>query len=103
MFSKLDANQGYWQIPLDDESAKLTTFNTPFGRYQFIRLPYGIHSAQEVFHKRISQYFDGLSKVETDIDDMLIWGEETDDHDRNLIRCLDKAEKVGMTIMNIEY
>jgi hypothetical protein len=30
--STLDANQGYWQIPLDDESSRLTTFNTPSGR-----------------------------------------------------------------------
>ena len=44
-FSKLDANQGYWQIPLDEESQQLTTFNTPFGRY------FGITSAQEVFQK----------------------------------------------------
>ena len=32
-FTKLHANRGYWQIPLDDESQLLTTFNTPFGRY----------------------------------------------------------------------
>ena len=32
-FTKLDANKGYWQIPLDEESQLLTSFNTPFGRY----------------------------------------------------------------------
>lgn len=31
IFSKLDASSGYWQIPLDPTSLKLTTFNTPFG------------------------------------------------------------------------
>ena len=30
LFSKLDANHGYWQIPLDEESSLLTTMNTPF-------------------------------------------------------------------------
>ena len=39
---KLDANLGFWQIPLAPESAKLTTFITPFGRYQFHRLPFEI-------------------------------------------------------------
>ena len=73
-FSKLDANQGYWQITLDEESSRLTTFNTPFGRYRFLRMPFGIHSAQEVFHKRISQHFEDLEGVETDIDDILVWG-----------------------------
>ena len=74
----------------------MTTFNTPFGRYQFTRLPYGVNSAQEVFHKRINQSFDGISQVKTDIDDMLIWGHSDDDHNRCLISCLEKAQKIGM-------
>jgi hypothetical protein len=41
-FSTLDARSGCWQIPLDKESSKLTTFNTPFGRFRFIRMPFGI-------------------------------------------------------------
>ena len=91
LFMKLDANKGYWQIPLDEERIRLTTFNTPFGRYQFTSLPYGVHSAQEVSHKRINQSFDGISQLETDIDDMLIWGHSNEDHNRCLIRCLEKA------------
>ena len=61
-------------------------------------MPYGIHSAQEVFHKRVSQNFDGISQVETDIDDILVWGKEDVDHDHYLIKCLEKAKKIGMTI-----
>ena len=40
VFSKLDANMGFWQVPLTKESAKYTTFITPFGRYYFNRLPF---------------------------------------------------------------
>ena len=42
VFSKLDAKNGYWSIRLDEASLKLTTFNTPFGRYRFLRLPFGL-------------------------------------------------------------
>ena len=49
IFSKLDANSGFWQIPLDEESRLLTTFVTPFGRYCFNRLPFGISSTPEIF------------------------------------------------------
>ncbi|KAK3754747.1 hypothetical protein QZH41_000060 [Actinostola sp. cb2023] len=73
-FSTLDARSGFWQIPLDDESSTLTTFATPYGRYRFTRMPFGIHSAQEVFHKRLHELFQDLSGVETDIDDILVWG-----------------------------
>ena len=48
-FSKLDANYGYWQIPLDEDSQLLKTFNSPFDRYCFQRMPFGIKSAQEMF------------------------------------------------------
>lgn len=44
VFSVLDATSDYWQIQLDDKSAKLFTFNTPFGRTMFKRLPFGISS-----------------------------------------------------------
>lgn len=100
VFTKINANKGYWQIPLDESRTKLTTFNTPFGPYQFTRLPYGVYSTPEVFHKRISQYFNGMSEIETDIDDILIWRQKDEDHDYHLIRCLEKARKIGMT-MNI--
>jgi hypothetical protein len=49
VFSVLDATSGYWQMKLNEESSKLCTFNTPFGRYRFTRLPFGIKSAPEVF------------------------------------------------------
>ena len=47
-FNKLDAS-GYWQIKVDEESSGLLTFGTMFGRYKFKRMPYGIHSASEIF------------------------------------------------------
>ena len=47
VFSVLDAKNGFWQVQLDKESSFLTTFNTPFGRYRWLRLPFGIKRAPE--------------------------------------------------------
>ena len=47
IFSKLDANSRFWQIKLDDESQKLTTFLSPLGRCCFNRLPFDTASAPE--------------------------------------------------------
>ena len=55
--TKLDPSCGYWQIPVDAGSSKLLTFNTPFGRHRFKRMPYGFHSASEVFKGQFRTLF----------------------------------------------
>ena len=97
-FTKLDANRGYWQIPLDEESQLLTTFNTPFGRFCYQVTPFGIKSAQEVFQKRMSQNFGDLEGVETDIDDIIIHAETEIKHDHRLHAVLDRCEKINLTL-----
>ena len=95
-FSVLDATSGYWQIKLDDESSMLTTFNTLVGRYRFTHMPFGIHSAQEVFPKTMDMAFKGIEGCKSIIDDMLIWGTSKQDHDRNLKRVLDRSTGIGI-------
>ena len=58
-FTKLDASSGYCQIKVDEESSKLLTFPTPFGRLRFKRLPFGIHSASEVFQQDMEEIIEG--------------------------------------------
>ena len=71
VFSRLDANAGFWQIPLAEKSRLLTTFITPFGRFCFNKLPFGITSAPDFFQKQMSRTLDGLEGVLCLIDD--IW------------------------------
>lgn len=54
-FSKLDANSGFRQIKLAEDSSGLTTFITPWRRYYFNVLPYGISLGWEKFQKSLSQ------------------------------------------------
>jgi hypothetical protein len=75
---------GFWQMPLDEESSYITTFNTPFGRYRFTVVPFGMVIAQEVFHKTVHDKFNDIPGCETDIDDILIWGRTIDEHDLRL-------------------
>lgn len=91
-FSVLDANQGFWQINLDDESLKLCTFNTPIGRYTFLRLPFGISSAPEVFQRAIVQMTEGLDGVVNIIDELLVWGDSVAEHDHRLKLLLESAK-----------
>lgn len=91
-FSKLDASQAFYQIPLDDASSRLCTVGTPFGRYRFLRLPYGVKCAPEVFNERFRQIFD-LQNVAVYIDDIILWGKTKDEHDIILKKVLDIARQ----------
>ena len=74
VFTKLDANSGFWQIPLARKLCLLTTFITPFRRYFFNVLPFGSTSAPELFQCRMSVMLQGLQGVVCMMDDVLIFG-----------------------------
>lgn len=92
-FSKLDITHAYWSIQLDEESSYLTTFSTPFGRYRYLRLPYGISSSSDIFQQKMDEIFEGLPGVTTIVDDILIYGRSLEEHDRNLRNVLEHARE----------
>ena len=99
IFSKLDASSGYWQIRVDDESADLLTFNTPFGRYRFNRLPFGVWSANEIFGKSIFEnIIQGLEGVANAQDDIIVWGSTPAEHDERLQHVLEKCREANLKL-----
>ena len=74
VFSVLDPNHGFWQVKLAKDSSKLATFNTPFGRYSYTRLPFGIASAPEVFQNVMVHLFQDIEGVEVIVDDLVCVG-----------------------------
>ena len=80
-FSKLDAASGYWQIRVDEESSNLLAFGIPFGRYRFKRLPFGIHSASEVFQAEIASIIADLPGCAHSQDDIIVWGTSKEEHE----------------------
>ena len=97
VFSVLDARSSFWQIPLDHESSLLTTFGTPYGRYRFLRMPYGICSASDVYQKAMEHLFADLP-CSIIVDDIIIGGRDKDEHDRNLRKVLDRAREVNLKL-----
>ena len=97
-FKKLDANSGFWQIPLDKESQLLTTFITPFGRFAFNRLPFGITSAPEIFQRTMSKILIDTEGVVCHMDDVLIHGNTRQQHDDRVRVVLQKLKAAGLTL-----
>ena len=74
VFSKLDANNGFWHVPLAKKSRLFITFITPFRRYCYNKLPFGISSAPDHFQWRMHSLLEGLPGVLFAMDDILIFG-----------------------------
>ena len=98
VFSSLDAASGYYQIPLDEASARLTTFISPFGRYCFQRVPMGISAAPEIFQKKMAELLEGKENCEVIMDDILIHGKTMEEHDRCLNAVLETITASGLKL-----
>ena len=104
VFTILDVSKGFWHIALDETSSYLTTFNTPFGRYRWKRMPFGICSAPEVFQRRMHELIEGLQGVEVVADDFVTIGcgdnmeAAVKDHDKNLEAFLQRCENAGIKL-----
>ena len=98
VFSKFDASSGFWQMKLDENSSDYCCFNSPFGRYKFLRLPFGICSASEVFSRTIDDIFADIKGVETNVDDIIVHGKDDDDHDETVVKMLNRCREVGLKL-----
>ncbi|UYV69327.1 K02A2.6-like, partial [Cordylochernes scorpioides] len=97
-FSKLDANSGFHQIPLSPDCQHLTTFITPFGRYKYCRMPFGISLAPEYFQRVMSIILQGMDGVMCYLDDILIFASDSKTHDRILRLVLRKLKEANVTL-----
>ena len=104
IFSTVDLRSGYWHCVLDEESSLLTTFATPFGRYRWCRLPFGLSVSSEIFQKRVNQALAGLEGILDTVDDVLIYGvgdteeQANADHDQKLVKLLERCQSHGIAL-----
>ena len=95
-FTKVDGTSSYLCIVLDYESSLLTTFNTPWGRYRFLRLPWGLTCAQDIFQRMMDQILEHCEGAIGITDDVVIHGKDDEDHDLNLHRFMCIAREHGL-------
>ena len=91
VFSTLDLKDGYWQVELDEQSSLLCTFNTPFGRYRFTRMPFGLKSASEIFQKKNEAAFEGIDGIHIVADEIIIAANNLEEHNAILHKVLQRA------------
>ena len=65
IFSKLDIREAYWHVKLSENSSRLTTMITPFGRYRWARLPFGLKVSSEIFQRKLTEAVGDLNGMFT--------------------------------------
>ena len=97
--SKIDANSGFWTLPMDPDSQLLTTFNTPWGRFCFLKMPFGLNQPQYFFQFWMDAYFGDLNEgTQVIADDIKIHGPDEATDDKHLIQVLNQCRKIGLKL-----
>ncbi|XP_018493689.1 uncharacterized protein K02A2.6-like [Galendromus occidentalis] len=97
-FTTLDANESFWQLKLDTASSYLCTFTTPWGRFRFMKLPFGILTATDEFQRATDDLFGDMPGVVPYIDDLIVWGNTKEEHDERVKQVLERCSRVGMVL-----
>lgn len=97
-FSKLDASTAFWSVVLDEESTNLCAFGTPFGRFKFLRMPYGLNLAPEKFHQKLVESFSDIEGVICYLDDILIFSTSQLEHDKILQKVFERIREINLKL-----
>lgn len=95
-FSKIDLSEAYLQIELSDAAKRIMVINTPFGLYQYKRMPFGIASAPAIFQRFMEETLADIPGCAIYLDDVIITGKTNSEHIQNLTNVLEKLKYHGL-------
>ncbi len=99
-FSSLDLLTGYWQVPMAPESRQITAFSTPNGRFEWLRMPFGLKTTLITFQRMIQTLLGDLKdqNVFAYLDDAFIASPDVDSHLASLESVFSRLQSAGLKL-----
>ena len=96
VFSTIDLRRRYYHITLGKDSRAKTAFVTPFGKYEFLMVPFGLAQDTAHFQLLMNQVLEGLSIAMTYLDDIIIFSNSEEEHLLHLEEVFHQVRKAGL-------
>ena len=99
VMSKLDLAKGFYQVEVESQSQEKTAFISPFGKYEFTRMPFGLKNAPAIFQRLMEVVLRDCYECSAPyIDDIIVFSKNGEEHIQHLRCVLEALRKFGLTI-----
>lgn len=98
IFTTIDLKTAYWQIPLAKNDCKKTAMTTPWGLFEYTRMPFGLINAPATYQRFVDSIFREFDNVFVYLDDILIASEDKEKAITDLDKVLKQLNDNGITI-----
>ena len=96
--AKIDLNKGFHQIPIEPVDIPKTAFCSPWGKYEFCVMPFGLRNGPAVFQRLMDWILHSdIDMSQVYIDDIAVFSSSWDEHCEHIARVLDRLRKAGLT------
>ncbi|KMQ85846.1 enzymatic polyprotein endonuclease reverse [Lasius niger] len=99
-FTTLDLASGYHQIPMEESDKNKTAFSTPYGHYEYNRMPFGLKNAPATFQRLMNSILTGMQGIKclVYLDDIVIYGASLQEHNKRLIEVLRRLRENNLKL-----